>query len=103
MSVMADLKINTDAVVAAANNIKNCNNQIRDGFPSVQTAITHLDNCWDGSAAAHAIGKFNEMKSKFSDARYSVLDNYVKFLLQQIGEGYTESEDANVSLADQFK
>ena len=100
---MADLKINTDAVLSAANNIKNCNNQIRDGFPSVQKAIICLDNCWDGSASAYAISKFNEMKAKFSDERYSVLDNYVKFLLQQIGEGHTESEDANVSLADQFK
>lgn len=103
MSAMSDLKINTDAVVAAANNIKNCNNQIRENFSSVQTALSCLDKCWEGSAASYAIGKFNEMKSKFPDARYSVLDNYVKYLLQLVGEGYIQSEEANISLADQFK
>lgn len=100
---MANLKINTDAAVTAAGNIKLYNTQIRDGFPNVQTAINRLDNCWEGSAATATISKFNEIKSKFSDARYNVLDNYVNFLLQQVGEGYTQTENANVSLADQFK
>ena len=68
-----------------------------------EAAVTQLDNCWDGSAATAAISKFNEIKSKFFDARYNVLDNYVNFLLQQVGEGYTQTEDTNVSLADQFK
>ena len=100
---MANLKINTDTVVTAANNIKLYNMQIRDDFPDVQKAIAQLDNCWDGPAATAAISKFNELKSEYCDARYNVLDNYVNFLLQQVGEGYTQTEDANVSLADQFK
>ena len=103
MSDMADLKINTEAVVTAANRIKNCNDRMRDGFPTVQAAINNLNNSWNGAAASHAIGKFNELKSRYPDARYTVLDNYVNFLFQQVGEGYTQSEDANVSLADQFK
>lgn len=95
--------MNTEAVVTAAGNLKSINNQIRNDFPRLQTAITQLDSAWDGSAATTAISKFNEIKSKFLDARYNVIDNYVKFLLQQVGEGYTQTEDANKSLADQFK
>lgn len=100
---MARLKINTDLAVNAANNIKSYNGQMRDGITSVQTAINRLDSSWDGSAATAAIRKFGEIKSKFSDNRYNVLDNYVNFLLQQVGEGYTQTEKTNVSLADQFK
>ena len=100
---MANLKVNTEAAITAANNIKLCNTQIRDNFPTVQNAINQLNNSWDGSASNAAISKFNEIKSKFSDARYNVLDNYVNFLLQQVGEGYTQTEEVNVSLAEQFK
>ena len=100
---MSQLKVNIDSAVTAASNIKLYNTQMRDAFPNVQTAVTRLDNCWEGSAATVAIRKFNEIKSNFSDSRYNVLDNYVKFLLQQVGEGYTQTEDTNVSLADQFK
>lgn len=100
---MASIKVNTDLAIAAANNIKNANSQIRDGFPKVQRAINQLDNSWDGSAATNAISKFNEMQSKYVDARYKVVDNYVNFLLQQVGEGYAQTEEANISLADAFK
>lgn len=100
---MGYLKINTDAAVTAAENIKNLNTQIKDSFDNVQSAMNQLDNCWDGSAAEATIGKFNEIKSSFLDSRYNVLDNYVNFLFQQVGEGYVASETVNLSLADQFK
>ena len=100
---MANLKINTDSAVTAATHIKTINGQIRDGFSSVQNAMTQLDNAWDGSAATNSIGKFNEIKSKFPEARYNVVDNFVNFLLQQVGEGYVQTEETNKSLADAFK
>lgn len=100
---MANLKINTDSAVTAATHIKTINGQIRDGFSSVQNAVTQLDNAWDGSAATNAIGKFNEIKNKYPNSRYNVVDNFVNFLLQQVGEGYVQTEDTNKSLADAFK
>lgn len=100
---MANLKVNTDAAVAAAEHIKQYNEQMRDHFDTVLRAIQKLDNSWDGAAASAAMSKFNELKSQFPEARYNVLDNYVNFLLQQVGEGYVQTENANISLADQFK
>lgn len=100
---MANLKINTDSAVSAANNIKHLNNQIRDGFSSVQTAISKLDASWDGAAATNSIAEFNGIKNKYCNARYKVVDNYVAFLYQQVGEGYTQTEETNKSLADAFK
>lgn len=100
---MANLKVNVDAVVSAASNIQTCNAQMRDSFPDVQRAIDQLNNNWDGAASNNAMRKFDDIKSKFSDSRFKALDNYVKFLLQQVGEGYTQTEEVNVSLADQFK
>lgn len=100
---MAKLKISTDAAVVAANNIKSCNTQMRDKFSTMQNAITKLDSSWDGSAATATISKFNEIKANYHEARYNVLDNYVNFLLSQVDEGYTQTENANISLAERFK
>lgn len=100
---MGNLKINTDYVVSAATKIKNYNAQIRAELANVQNAISQLNAEWDGSAANSTINKFNEIKSKFSDARYAVVDNYVNFMFQQVGEGYTQTEEVNKSLADAFK
>ena len=100
---MENLKINTDAAVAAADAIQRLNDRNRNDFEEVQTAIAKLDVVWDGQAAAYTMDKFNELKAKFPEAQYRVIDNYVQFLLQQVGEGYVQTEKANESLADAFK
>ena len=100
---MANLRINTDAVAVAAANISKINNQIRDGFSDVQSAISKLNASWEGSAATHTISKFSELKANYCDERYKELDTFVQFLLHQIGEGYEDTENVNVSLADVFK
>lgn len=100
---MADLKLNTDAVRASANTISKYNKQIKDKMDEVQKAMSKLDAAWDGSAATAAMGKFNQIKNAYADNRYAVVDNYVSFLFQQVGEGYEQTETVNKSLADAFK
>ena len=100
---MARLKVDAEQVIATAKRIKNYNNQMRDSFSNVHNAIDKLNNSWDGSAASSAISKFNAIKNSYCEARYNVVDNFVAFLHQQVGEGYTQTESANKSLADQFK
>lgn len=100
---MSELKFNTDAIKTAAEKIKMYNNQIHDNFSMVQTAITQLNNYWESEATATAVSKFHEINTKFVDTRNMVLNNYVNFLYQQIGEGYDKTEEINKSLAEQFK
>ena len=100
---MSTIKVNTDAVVSVAQDIRKINNDIRDLISPVESAMKALDKTWDGSAASNAISKFNALKSDYSDNRYNVIENFVNFLLQQVGEGYTQTESANTSLADAFK
>ena len=100
---MADMKVNVDRVVTAANNIKTLNNQMKNAFSDVQNAMTRLNSSWDGSASTQALSKFDAIKNSYCDARYNVLDNFVAYLHQQVGQGYTQTEAVNKSLADQFK
>lgn len=100
---MASLKINTDAVVAAAESLKQYNDEMRNGLDPVKKAMNNLTIYWDGSAATTAFNKFKEIEMEMSETRYGVMDNYVRFLYQQVGEGYVQVEEANTSLAEQFK
>lgn len=97
------LKVNTDQVVSTANKIKNINDKINKEFEAVEKAIRTLDNYWESPAASTAIEKFSSIKDSFYDARYAAVNNYVNFLLTQVGEGYVQTEDKNKSLADAFK
>jgi uncharacterized protein YukE len=101
---MADLiKVDTGRVAAAATNIANYNNRIRDDFSSVESAIRALNSVWDSSAAEQAIDSFYKIKNNFHEPRYTVMDNYVKFLQQKVDPGYIQVETTNTTLADLFK
>ena len=100
---MDNLKVDVEQVVNTANRIKKLNTEMKDGFSSVQDAIKKLDDTWESSAATNAMTKFNAIKNSYCEARYTVVDNFVAFLHQQVGQGYTQTENVNKSLAEQFK
>lgn len=99
---MGAIQVNTDTVVNAAQNIRKVNSDIRDLISSVESAMQSMNNAWDGNASANAADKYNSIKNAYCDNRYNVMENYVNFLLQQVGEGYEQTETTNKSLADAF-
>lgn len=100
---MAELKVNTGEIAVVAGEIRSINEEIRSDFDSVQTAINRLNGAWEGPAAKNALNKFNSIKSGCEEPRYAVIGNYVRFLLQQVGDGYSQTEEKVQSLADLFK
>lgn len=101
---MDDLKVNRIAINTAATGIGNANDQMKNALQNVFDAITVLDNSWEGGAATNAIAKFHEIRNAMEPNRYTVMNNYKNFLLQQIGEGvFDKTEEENKKLADAFK
>ena len=100
---MSDLIMNTDGVKAVADDLKKINDHMKSGITSVDSAISTLNGSWQGSAATNVIDKYYYLKDQFCDSRYTVLNNYVNFLNQQIGAGYESTETTNIGLAERFK
>lgn len=100
---MPELRVNTQSVLNTANALKTINNQIDSGISSVENEMSKLNMSWDGPAASAAMNKYKELKSQMCKERYNVIDDYMHFLLQLVGEGYEQTETANTSLASMFK
>lgn len=100
---MSDLLINAQRVTTQAGKIKGYNDKIKEQFSSVETAVGKLDDKWNSPSASTAMDKFSTIKNTYNDARYQVIDDYVAFLNQQVGVGYTQTESLNKTLAAQFK
>lgn len=99
---MADLRVQTEEVRAAADRIRTLNQEMSDQFEQAIGNLDHLNDDWDGQAADFSYEKFMELRQKYPEQRYRVLDQYVGFLHRQIGEGYESAEKKNTELADQF-
>ncbi|MCL1853567.1 MAG: WXG100 family type VII secretion target [Peptococcaceae bacterium] len=96
------IQIDTEQVSIAAANIKRLNQEIMDHFKSLDDAYeSHIGN-WKGQAAGNAKATFYHMRS-YALERYKLINNMANFLKTQIGEGYDETEEENIDLADLFK
>lgn len=99
---MGNLAINTDLVLIAKGQIDIANKDMSDAMTTLQSAITQLENNWDGAASTAGIETFYSLKSSYQDARFTAIQNYTTFLTTAVAEGYVEAETNNISLADAF-
>ena len=99
---MAKQKIDTEKVASAANKLRSANSNINSEFRTLQGKSRQLDSDWKSKAGETARTTMYEI-FKSNEERSTVLQNYINMLEQQINPGYIETEDANTTLADQFK
>ena len=97
------IQINTAAVSSAADNIEITNKRIRDELSDVDSAIRTLQQNWEGEASSSCANKYEYIKRSFSDARFSVVNDIVSFLKNQVGEGYETTEQAVATAASAFR
>lgn len=97
------IQINTPAVIATADQIDTLNKRIRDDLSDIDSAIRTLQHSWEGNASASCVNKYDYIKGSFSDVRFSVVNDLVAFMLNQVAEGYETVEKAVASAASAFK
>ncbi len=97
------IKINTDLVAQVASNIESLNNQLNDQLNDAKATVDSLANVWSGEAAEATISAFAEFSAKYFQDYKDILDQYVKFLRNNVEQGYFDTETANTNLADSFK
>lgn len=97
------IKVNTEQVEQIAGNIERLNGQLNDSLKNAQTTINNLKNTWEGQASDSTVSSFNEFAQKYFQNYYDIIDQYVKFLRQNVASGYFQTETANTNLADAFK
>lgn len=97
------VKVDTQAVRDASAEIARQNQSIRSDFRKVETAISRLDRAWSGTASVQGINKLQHIKKSFTEQRYQVVDDLVRFIRLQVGENYESAEQTNVKSASAFK
>lgn len=95
--------INTAVVSNTADQIDTVNKKIRDDLSDIDSAIRKLQQNWEGEASSSCTNKYEHIKRSFSDARFSVVNDFVTFIRKQVDEGYEVTEKTVSSAAAAFK
>ena len=94
--------VDTQGISTAAVKLRNINDNISSHFDTLAKKAKFLETDWNSAAGSLACSKMYEL-FKNSEIRYSVIQNYINMLEQQVNPGYESAEEANTTLADQFK
>ena len=97
------VQINTGLVLDAATNISSENLSLRNSYDDIDKIISNLKKNWSGSACDLCCKKAEYIKNQFKETRFAVVEDYVRFLRMQVGEGYETTETVISSAADAFK
>ena len=101
---MADLmRIDTAQVLEIANSLSKLNDDLQTNLKEAQNAITNLSTVWEGEAATATIDAINTFAADYFQNYYDLINEYVKFLKDNVSSGYESTENANTTLADSFK
>lgn len=94
--------VNTEGISTAATKLRTVNDNISGKFDTLTKKARVLESDWNSSAGSLACSKMYEL-FKLNETRYSVIQNYINMLEQQVDPNYESAEEANKTLADQFK
>ncbi len=97
------IRVSTAQVAEIATTIESLNKRLQEKLEESQSTIKGLASTWEGEAATATIEVYDSFAAKYFQNYYDVIDNYVKFLRQNVEQGYFETETANTNIADAFK
>ena len=102
-SSMSGISFDSELVLQTAKQMETDNNQLKQLLEDSKTAIENLRSYYSGPDADATYEAYQEFSNKFIQTYYDVLDQYVKFLRDVVAPNYTETSNANVSIADAYR
>lgn len=97
------ITIDSEQVLSIAGQIDSDNKRLQELLNQSKATIDGLGAVWTGGAADETRSSYEAFAGKFFQTYHDVLDQYVKFLRNNVASQYEQVEQANRQLADAFK
>ena len=97
------ITIDSEQVLAIASQIESDNQQLQQLLNDSKASVDALSTYWTGKAADETRSSYESFAGKFFQTYYDVLEQYVKFLRNNVAAQYEQTEIVNTQLADAFK
>jgi len=99
---MTEIKVNTEGIADTVERLRSADSNINDAVERLSRSGKRLEFHWESGAGAQAMTKMYELFA-LNEQRAAVMQNYIRFLQQQVEPNYTSAETGNTQLADQFR
>jgi WXG100 family type VII secretion target len=97
------ITIDSEQVLGIASQIESDNQQLQQLLNDSKTSVDNLASYWTGKAADETRASYDSFAGKYFQTYFDVLNQYVKFLRNNVASQYEQTEQVNTQLADAFK
>lgn len=97
------ITIDSEQVLGIASQLESDNRLLQDLLNESKETLNSLSRSWTGKAAEETRASYESFAGKFFQTYFDVIDQYAKFLRNNVAAGYEETEQVNTQLADAFK
>ncbi len=97
------ITIDSEQVLAIASQIESDNQQLQQLLNDSKATVDSLSSYWTGAASDETRFSYESFANKYFQTYYDVLNQYVKFLRNNVAAQYEQTEQVNTQLADAFK
>ncbi|HHX37269.1 MAG TPA: WXG100 family type VII secretion target [Clostridiaceae bacterium] len=97
------ITIDSEQVLAIASQLESDNEQLQQLLSESKVTIDGLASYWSGKAADTTRTAYDAFAGKFFQQYHDVLNQYVKFLRNNVASQYEQAEQVNTQLSDAFK
>lgn len=95
--------LNTEQVLAIAAQIESDNQELQNLLNQSKTTLDNLASSWIGTASDQTRASYDTFAGKYFQNYYDLLEQYVKYLRNNVVDQYGQTENKNAKLADLFK
>lgn len=95
--------IDYNSVMGSAEKIAGLNQEMRNDFSRVNSAMKTLDSAWNGTASGEAMRLCMNLRSNLVQHQSDVISDFVSFLQSCAAKGYIETEGNLSNAAKEFK
>ena len=100
---MTQIVLSTEQVLGIASQIENDNRELNELLKTSKSTVDSLSSYWKGTASSATQDAYNSFAQSYFQKYYEILDQYVRFLRNNVVINYENTEKADIQLADAFK
>ena len=98
-----EMKLTSREIEKIADNLSKANKDLKKELKSTATVMKNLKKSWDSPAYKESNAAFEKFESKYSEDYEKLINQYVKFLKENVSVGYKKTESKNREIASEYK
>lgn len=98
-----DMRLSTKEIEKIAEDLSKANKDLKSELKATSTVMKNLSKSWDSPAYRESKNAFDKFESKYSEDYEKIINQYVKFLKENVSTGYKSTESQNREIASEYK